>query len=159
MGKTSRIVYFILSLVFFVLFDEYFSNQILERIYLIPENSLFDIVFVQNQGAAFNILQGSKIFLIGFSVFALVCIAFYTIKHIKTAPMIAVYSSALLCSGIFCNMYERILYGYVRDYIKLNFIDFPVFNISDIFINVSVFVIVVIIIRKNFTKNNEVNNR
>ena len=44
-------------------------------------------------------------------------------------------------------------WGYVRDFFKLNFIDFPVFNISDIFINISVVAIVIIII------TNEINNR
>ena len=43
--------------------------------------------------------------------------------------------------------------GYVRDFIKLNFINFPIFNISDIFINISVLAIMVIIIK------NEINSR
>ena len=63
-----------------------------------------------------------------------------------------------MCAGILCNLCERIFYGFVRDYIKLNFIDFPIFNISDIFINVSVIAIVIIIIKNNFIKNNETDN-
>ena len=41
-------------------------------------------------------------------------------------------------------LYERIHFGFVRDFFKLNFIDFPVFNISDIFINIGVFVILIL---------------
>ena len=99
-----------------------------------PSNPVFDLIFIQNTGAAFSILENSKIFLISFSAFA-------------------IFWASLLIAGVFCNMYERIAYGYVRDFFKLNFIDFPVFNISDIFINISVVAIVIIII------TNEINNR
>ena len=159
MTKLSKIVYFFTSFIFFVIFNQYFSSSILKNADKLPENNLFDLVFVQNQGAAFNILQGSKIFLISFSALAILGIIFYTIKHIKGAPLVAVFFTSMLSAGIFCNMYERIVYGYVRDYISLNFIDFPVFNISDIFINISVLVIVVIIVKKNYNKTNETDNR
>ena len=63
----------------------------------------------------------------------------------------------MLVSGIFCNLYERICFGYVRDFFKFNFIEFPVFNISDIFINISVLAIIVIILKNKYLKNNETN--
>ena len=159
MTRLSKIIYFFTTFIFFVIFDQYFTGLILDKADKLPENGLFDIVFIQNQGAAFNILQGSKVFLISFSLLAILGIVFYTIKHIKNAPLLAVFSSALLSSGIFCNMYERIVYGFVRDYIDLNFIEFPVFNISDALINIGVLIIVVIIIKKNYTKTNETDNR
>ena len=55
-------------------------------------------------------------------------------------------------------MYERMAFGYVRDFFKLNFIDFPVFNISDIFINVGVIAIIVIILKNKYIKTNETDN-
>ncbi len=158
MSKKSKILYFLISSIFFIIFDSYFSNIVLENIQNLPENPIFDLIFVQNTGAAFSILQNSKIFLIGFSVFALIAIAFYLIKNIKSTSAIAVFWTSLLMAGIFCNTYERITYGFVRDFFKLNFVNFPVFNISDIFINVSVFAIVVIII-KNEIINRRLNRR
>ena len=119
---------------------------------------MFDLISVQNTGAAFSILQNSKIFLVCFAIVAIITIAFYAIKHAAKSSTIAYFWTALLISGIFCNMYERIAFGYVRDYFKLNFINFPVFNISDIFINISVLAIVIIIIKHNFSKNNETGN-
>ena len=59
----------------------------------------------------------------------------------------------MLIAGISCNLYERIEFGYVRDFFKLNFIDFPVFNISDIFINISVLALIIIIIKNKYLKN------
>ena len=118
-----------------------------------PSNPVFDLIFIQNTGAAFSILENSKIFLISFSAFAISAMIIYLIKHIQKASTFAIFWASLLIAGVFCNMYERIVYGYVRDFFKLNFIDFPVFNISDIFINISVAAIVIIII------TNEINNR
>ena len=118
-----------------------------------PTNPVFDLIFIQNTGAAFSILENSKIFLISFSALAILTMIFYLIKHIQKASTFAIFWTSLLIAGVFCNMYERIAYGYVRDIFKLNFIDFPVFNISDIFINISVVAIVIIII------TNEINNR
>ena len=118
-----------------------------------PSNPVFDLIFIQNTGAAFSILENSKIFLISFSAFAILAMIIYLIKNIQKASTFAIFWASLLIAGVFCNMYERIVYGYVRDFFKLNFIDFPVFNISHIFINVSVVAIVII------TITNEINNR
>ena len=153
MTKASKISYFLVSIIFFIAFDIYFSNIMMSCVKTMPSNPVFDLIFIQNTGAAFSILENSKIFLISFSAFAILAMIIYLIKHIQKASTFAIFWASLLIAGVFCNMYERIAYGYVRDFFKLNFIDFPVFNISDIFINISVAAIVIIII------TNEINNR
>ena len=153
MTKASKISYFLVSIIFFIAFDIYFSNIMMSFVETMPSNPVFDLIFIQNTGAAFSILENSKIFLISFSAFAILAMIIYLIKNIQKASTFAIFWASLLIAGVFCNMYERIVYGYVRDFFKLNFIDFPVFNISDIFINISVVAIVIIII------TNEINNR
>ena len=83
MSKISKISYFFISGIFFIIFDNYFSNIILENIQNLPENPVFDLIFVQNTGAAFSILQNSGAFLIGFSIFAILGIIIYLIKNIE----------------------------------------------------------------------------
>lgn len=158
MSKQSKVAYFFISMIFFIIFDMYFSNLIIQSLCRMPENPVIDLIYVKNTGAAFSMLQDAKMFLICFSLAAILWIMFYTIRHIKRASGFAIFWTSILIAGIFCNMYERAVYGYVRDFFKLNFINFPVFNISDIFINLSVFAIVVIIIRHNFKKSNETGN-
>ena len=153
MTKTGKFIYFLISVIFFIFFDLILSNEILKSLAYVPQNSIMDLVYVKNTGAAFSILQDAKIFLIIFSATAIIGILFYTFKHIKKVSGIALFWVSLLVSGIFCNMLERIILGYVRDFFKLNFVNFPVFNISDIFINISVFAIVIIIVKHNFKKN------
>ena len=42
--------------------------------------------------------------------------------------------------------------GYVRDFFKLNFVDFPVFNISDIFITIGVLALIVLIVKNKYLR-------
>lgn len=158
MSKTSKIVYFIISIIFFSCFDMVLSDFVIKNAETFPQNSILDLIYIQNTGAAFSILQDARLFLICFSAAALLLIVICTIRKVKQTSAISLFWVALLVAGIFCNLYERISFGYVRDFFKLNFVNFPVFNISDIFINISVFAIVVIIIKHNFTKNNETIN-
>ena len=158
MSKTSKILYFIIALAFFIIFDIYFSNLILQYTPNFQENPVFDLVFVQNTGAAFSLLEDSRMFLIGFSIVAACGILIYLIKNILRVSVFTLYWVAMLIAGILCNTYERIVFGYVRDFFKLNFVNFPVFNISDVFINISVFAIVIIII-KNEISNRRINGR
>lgn len=158
MSNLSKTIYFFVATIFFVVFDMFFSNYIIDNLQNVPENDFIDIVFIQNTGAAFSILQNSKLFLIIFSIAALILMTIYIFTHIKKMSGMTFFWISLLASGVFCNLYERITLGYVRDFFKLNFINFPVFNISDIFINISVFAIVIIIIKQNYSKANETNN-
>lgn len=152
MTKINKIIYFVLAVIFFVVFDFYFSNLLINTRFVASENSFIDIIFVQNTGAAFSILENAPILLILLALFAIALIIVYGIKHIDKFSVFACFWTALLISGIGCNLYERLFFGYVRDFFKLNFIDFPVFNISDIFINVGVFALIIIILKNKYLK-------
>ena len=153
MSKTSKISYLLISIVFLVMFDLYFSNMILTNLrFNFPQNPILDLIFVQNTGAAFSILENSQIFLIVFSFIALGLVLGYAIKNTEKFSTISAFWAAMLIAGISCNLYERITFGFVRDFIKLNFIEFPIFNISDIFINISVLAIIIIIIKNKYIR-------
>ncbi|MBQ3665531.1 MAG: signal peptidase II [Lachnospiraceae bacterium] len=53
---------------------------------------------------------------------------------------------AFLISGSVGNMVDRIRLGYVIDFIKFDFIDFPIFNIADCYVTVSVFILLIMIL-------------
>lgn len=159
MNKINKIIYFFIATIFFISFDLYFSQLILDSLrFKMQKNPILDLIFVQNTGAAFSILENSKVFLILFSIIAIVILITYIIRHAEKFSTFASFWAAMLLSGISCNLYERIAFGYVRDFFKLNFIDFPVFNISDIFINIGVLAIIIIIIKNKYLKNNEFNS-
>ena len=60
----------------------------------------------------------------------------YLILRKYKTESIELYSYSLILGGTIGNGIDRIIRGYVVDFINLNFIDFPVFNIADLFINI-----------------------
>ena len=136
----------------------YFSDVLLRSRFSLTENSLIDIIYVQNTGAAFSILENSTHFLIIFGVTAILLLLIYGFKHAEKFSTFACLWFAMLVSGISCNLYERIAFGYVRDFFKLNFVNFPVFNISDMFINIGVLALIIIIIKNKYLKNEKLDN-
>ncbi len=153
MSKVNKIIYLITSFVFFVIFDVYFSDLIVKSLrFKIQGNPVFSLTYALNSGAAFSILENSKMFLIVFAVAAFLLIFIYAVRNIEKFSTFSGFWTAMLLAGIGCNLYERLMFGYVRDFFKLNFIDFPVFNISDIFINIGVLAIIIIIIKNKYLK-------
>lgn len=105
-------------------------------------DNFFSITYVRNTGAAWSILSGSTILLIFISLIALVVIYLYFIKnrHLNKLENI---SYGLLTGGILGNLFDRIIHGYVIDYLDFKIInyDFPIFNIADICIVISIILI------------------
>ncbi len=150
MEKTSKFIYFVICYVFFIFTDLYLSNILVDKLvhgYRLS-NPIFSLNYIKNTGAAFNILQNSRELLIILSMIALVLLALHVIHNLKSISLKSCFFIALLSAGIAGNLHERIIYGYVRDYFQLNFINFPVFNISDILINVGVIALIIMILIK-----------
>lgn len=150
MEKTSKFIYFVICYVFFIFTDLYLSNILVDKLihgYRLS-NPVFSLNYIKNTGAAFSILQNSRELLIILSMVALVLLALHVIHHLKSISLKTCFFIALLSAGIAGNLHERIIYGYVRDYFQLNFINFPVFNISDILINIGVIALIIMILIK-----------
>lgn len=112
-----------------------------DSINVIP--NFFSIRYVQNTGAAFSILEGSRIFLIGISIFAIYLIYLFLIKNTKLSRFDN-FCYGMLIGGILGNLVDRIIYGYVIDYLSFKIINYqaPIFNLADTFIVISVIIIV-----------------
>tara|TARA_B100000674_G_scaffold491309_1_gene508986 strand:- start:568 stop:879 length:312 start_codon:yes stop_codon:yes gene_type:complete len=95
---------------------------------------------VRNYGAAFNLFSGSRLFLSFISVIS-TFILFYFI-FIRENKLINKYGLSFILAGTIGNGIDRILNGYVIDFIKIKYIDFPVFNIADIAINIGVLILI-----------------
>jgi len=157
-NKTGKFIYFFTSMIFFIIFDLYFSELIINSLrYELPENKVLNLTFLQNTGAAFSIMENANTFLMIFSIIIALFIIGYFIKNSEKFSFMSCFWSAMLVAGICCNTYERILYGYVRDFFSLGFVNFPVFNISDVFINIGALALIVIILKNNYLKNENSN--
>ena len=149
-NKLSKLLYFIVCFVFFLISDLYLSKILYQNITrgFAFSSKVVALTFVKNTGAAFNIFPNAREFLIILSVVVLTLLFLYVIKNLKSIWMKEIFLISLLCAGNAGNLHERIVLGYVRDFFQLKFINFPVFNISDIFINISVIALIIIILLK-----------
>lgn len=152
---TSKMIYLVVTLIFFILANMYLTDLLLDEMELglTVVNPVFTLKYVQNTGAAFSLLENYPYAVIVLAAIALIIVLVYTINNLQTLSMKAIFASSLLMSGIFCNLYERLFLGFVRDFIKLNFVDFPIFNFSDMSINIAVLIIITLLLSKNLLKN------
>lgn len=119
--------------------------------------NLFDITYVQNQGAAFSILSGKLSILSLISVIFCVGVIVCWIKKKPTHPLLCT-ALTMMFAGAFGNAIDRIFRGFVVDYIQTTFINFPVFNIADIGITVGAALLVLYVILFDKEDKNAKNN-
>lgn len=109
-------------------------SKVICRQYLRPLGSIpvikgvFHLTYVENTGAAFGMLQGNTWFLILTSVLVSAVVA-YLIWKVKPENRYVKISLALILGGALGNLVDRVLLGYVVDF--LDFRIWPVFNIAD----------------------------
>ena len=147
--KVKHKFIFLCLSIFITLLDQFTKYLIFYnyKIFVNKDFILFRLDYVKNYGAAFNILSGNRLFLSIISIiFSLILI--YLIIRKKSSNKIDYYSYSFILGGTIGNGIDRILNGYVIDFINLNIINFPVFNIADISINVG-FIFLLYIIFKN----------
>lgn len=104
-----------------------------------------DFVFVKNTGAAFSMFSGKVSVLSAVSVIFCIGVIIYWIVKKPKNPLLCL-SLTLLFSGAAGNAIDRIVNGFVVDYIELVFMDFPVFNIADIAITLGAALLIVYVI-------------
>jgi signal peptidase II len=142
---------FFLSLSIFIVLIDQFTKYLMfynKKLFMNRDFLLFKLDFVKNYGAAFNIFSGSRIFLSFISIFFSILLIYLIISK-NTLNKIDLYSYSLILGGTIGNGIDRILRGFVIDFINLNFINFPVFNMADISINIGFIFLVYNIFKNN----------
>ena len=142
----NYIIYFI------IVFSTFFLDQLTK---IIVENNInlgssvsvlgnfFKFTYIHNDGAAFGILSGELLYLIIFSILVIFFILYQFVCY-KDSKFIC-SSFAMLLGGLLGNLLDRLQYGYVRDFIDFTIFKYeaPIFNVSDIFIVISILMITI----------------
>jgi len=136
-NKIQTKLYYLFISIFIILIDQFtkylmFYNY---KKFINKDFLLFRLDFVKNYGAAFNIFSGNRIFLSLISIIFSILII-YLILRKNTLNQFDLYAYSFILGGTIGNGIDRIFKGFVIDFINLNIINFPVFNIADISINV-----------------------
>lgn len=119
---------------------------------IIPD--FFHFTYVQNFGAAFSILDGNRLFFIVIGVLSLIVLYYVFIKN-KKLKTIDTITYSMLIAGILGNLIDRIGRGYVVDFLDFTILgyNFPIFNLADIFIVISVILLLYTILKEEKNGN------
>lgn len=108
---------------------------------------VFELRYLENRGAAFGMLQDKKIFFIFITCIVLVGILYilYKIPEDKKYRILHLLF-VLIFSGAIGNMIDRIRLSYVVDFFYFVLIDFPIFNMADIYVSVACVLLAVLML-------------
>lgn len=150
-GDKMRKKPYIIAFLFFLV--DLISKQLITHIIILGESyniidKFFYITYVQNKGAAWSILEDQRILLLIISVIVLFLINKYMNK--ENLSNIECLSYGMIIGGIVGNLFDRIFYGYVIDFLdfKLFCYNYPIFNLADSFIVIGIIIMLVISVRK-----------
>lgn len=110
-------------------------------------NGIIELNYLENKGAAFGMLQNQKAFFIFVAVVILGVIGYVLLKtpdHNKYRILHLLLS--LIAAGAIGNMIDRIRFDYVVDFIYFVLINFPIFNVADIYVTVSTAALVILLL-------------
>lgn len=110
-------------------------------------DGILELNYLENKGAAFGMLQNQKIFFIFVAIVILSVIAYVLFKtpdHKKYRALHILLS--LIAAGAIGNMIDRIRLDYVVDFIYIVLINFPIFNVADIYVTFATAILVLMLL-------------
>ena len=147
MKKQIRIYIYIIGLILIDQLSKVWALSALrgtEGIVVIP--NVFELSYLENRGAAFGILQDHQIFFVLITVAAAVILTWIYRRIPQTKKYIPLrISYALIMAGAFGNLIDRVFRGYVIDFIYFSLIDFPTFNVADIYVTCGIIILILLI--------------
>ena len=136
--KTNYVIAFMITIAA-VLFDQFTKHLAVVNLknqnpYVIWEN-VFELQYLENRGAAFGMLQNKQMFFL----FMVRVITAFIIYFYQIIPMTNYYLPLRACmvfivSGALGNCIDRVSNHYVVDFFYFKLINFPIFNVADIYV-------------------------
>lgn len=147
-GKIFLLFLDLLLLALLVALDQYTKYIAVQRLKNQPAfniiNGVLEFNYLENRGAAFGMLQNQKIFFVFVAIIFLCVIAYVLVK----APLEKKYFKlhillVMIAGGAIGNLIDRLRLDYVVDFIYIVLINFPIFNVADMFVTFSTALLVI----------------
>lgn len=148
--KTNKSKHFLLSLILvliLVAFDQFTKHLAVVNLMtqgpLVLIKGVLELRYLENIGAAFSMLLGKQAFLLTLTVVFLIAAVWFFLRippEKQFRPLTV--TILVLIAGALGNMIDRIANGYVVDFIYFSIIDFPIFNVADIYVTLSVIALI-----------------
>ena len=145
-SKKKKIILYIISIAIILtvvaidLISKHFTTDYSETKNIIPY--IINFKSSQNTGAAWSIFSGSVIALSVITFLAIALIIIYAVFSKSNSALFFV-SLSLILGGAIGNLIDRLILGYVRDFIQFDFWQtFPIFNLADTFLTIGIFCLI-----------------
>lgn len=96
-------------------------------------NGVLSWAYTENRGAAFSILSGKSVLLVLLTIVLISALFIYLLRHPQN-PVLERAGMWCIIAGGLGNLWDRLAYGCVIDFIRLDFVNFAIFNVADIFV-------------------------
>lgn len=141
----------IISIVIAILLDQW--TKFLAVLHLKNQSAIelikdvFELRYLENKGAAFGIMQNQQVFFLISGILILLVAAYVYIRLPQTKRFhLLRICIVLIISGAIGNMIDRLRFQYVIDFFYFKLIDFPIFNVADIYVTVAAISLIVLIL-------------
>ena len=149
--RLATFLLFLVSTAVLVAFDQWTKNLAVEHlkgqedISLIP--GVLCLHYLENRGAAFGIFQDQRTLLLILTAIILICVCYvlWRIPSDKKYNLLKLLCIMITAGGI-GNLIDRVRLNYVVDFIYFSLIDFPVFNVADIYVTTSMFLLLILVL-------------
>lgn len=148
------IIYYIIAMILIGLdqLSKYLTVQEIalgEVVHVIPD--ILSLTYIRNSGAAWSILEDQMIFFYVITVVVVGALIYFLHTEGKKSP-IASTGIAFIMGGAIGNFIDRLHLKYVIDMIRLEFINFPIFNVADMALTIGVIILIGYIVYDELVK-------
>ena len=149
-------IVFLIDRISKILILNFFSENQLNDYYV---NSFLNLILVWNQGIAFGLFQSESLIYHLLSIVIAIVIAFVVYLIYISKQKYEIFFYGLITGGAIGNLFDRLYFGAVPDFIDLHYKNFHwfTFNVSDIWITIGIIGILIFDLFKLENKDNEKN--
>ena len=147
----KRKVSIFISILLLILLDQAVKGYVVKEIPLggmrrfIPK--VVSLTYLKNSGAAFSMLENQQWFFAIITLIAMGAAFVYLYRHIKGSLWLLLGLTLIISWGI-GNFIDRVRQGFVVDMFHLDFMNFAIFNVADIYLTVGVGLLLIYILRE-----------
>lgn len=158
--KSKKINFLMIITIIAILLDQLIKIIIKSKIFnssiiLIPH--VLNLTYVQNTGAAFGIGNNSTSMFVAVNVVIIGLITYFIFSKKEELSKLILIALHLVLAGGIGNLIDRIVRGFVIDYIDISpLIKYPVFNLADIFVVVGCLIVVISLVKDTVIKKKNI---
>ena len=147
----KRVGFALISFILLILFDQWTKSlavaTLMNQEPFVIWKDVFQLRYLENRGAAFGMMQGQQTFFVISALLAVVIITYVYFKlpwEKRFHPLRAVV--LFIAAGAVGNLIDRLVLGYVVDFFYFELIDFPIFNVADIYVTCATVILALLIL-------------